>query len=83
MSFRDIDDVLWESIEPYLPLQKQHTGRSRADVRKLTNGILYVVMTDCTWKYVPCRYGSKDPLRNNIGIFLDCTQPFSQASPLI
>src|SRR5665647_219056 len=24
----------------------------------------------------------KDPLRNNIGIFLDCAQPFSQASPL-
>jgi len=25
---------------------------------------------------------AKDPLRNNIGIFLDCAQPFSQASPL-
>ena len=25
----------------------------------------------------------KDPPRNNIGIFLDCTQPFSQASSLI
>jgi len=26
---------------------------------------------------------AKDPPRNNIGIFLDCTQPFSQASSLI
>ena len=59
MSFREIDDVLWESIEPYLPPQKSLTGRPRADMRKLMNGILYVVMTGCTWKDVPYRYGSK------------------------
>jgi putative transposase len=28
-------------------------------MRKLFNGILYVVMTGCTWKDVPRRYGSK------------------------
>jgi putative transposase len=59
MSFREIDDVLWESIEPYLPPQKSYTGRPRSDMRKLMNGILYVVMTGCTWKDVPYHYGSK------------------------
>ena len=59
MSFREIDDVLWNSIEPYFPPQKPHTGRPRANMRKLMNGILYVVMTGCTWKEVPRRYGSK------------------------
>ena len=59
MSFREIDDALWKSIEPYLPSQKPHTGRPRNDIRKLMNGILYVVMTGCTWKDVPCCYGSK------------------------
>ena len=59
MSFREIDDVLWESMEPYLPPQKPHTGRPRANMRKLMNGILYVVMTGCTWKDVPRKYGSK------------------------
>ncbi|PAV11238.1 transposase [Methanosarcina spelaei] len=59
MSFREIDDVLWESMEPSLPSQKPHTGRPRANMRKLMNGILYVVMTGCTWKDVPRRYGSK------------------------
>lgn len=54
MSFREIDDVLWNSIEPYLPPQKPHTGRPRANMRKLMNGILYVFMTGCTWKDVPC-----------------------------
>ena len=40
MSFREIDDVLWKSIEPYLPPQKPLTGRPRANMRKLMNGIL-------------------------------------------
>jgi transposase len=66
MSFHEIDDVLWKSIEPYLPPQKSHTGRPRADMSKLINGILYVVMTGCTWKDVPRRYGSKCPQRNNL-----------------
>jgi len=59
MSFHEIDDALWEFIIPYLPPQKSHTGRPRADLRKLMNGILYVITTGSTWKDVPCRYGSK------------------------
>lgn len=48
MSFREIDGILWKSIEPYHPPQKSHAGRPRANMRKLMNGILYVVMTGCT-----------------------------------
>lgn len=59
MSFHEIDDALWESIEPYLPPHKSYTGRPRANMRKLFNSILYVVMTGCAWKDVPRRYGSK------------------------
>jgi putative transposase len=59
MSFHEIDDVLWKSIEPYLPPQKPLTGRPREDTRKLMNGILYVVMTGCTWKDFPRCNGSK------------------------
>ena len=59
MSFREINDVLWESIEPYLPPQKPLTGRPRADMRKLMNGILYVVMTGCTWKVRSLSLGVK------------------------
>jgi transposase len=41
------------SIEPYFPPQKPNTRGSRSDMRKLMNGILYVVMTGCTWKMSP------------------------------
>ena len=41
-------------------LHKNHIQEGpRADIRKLMNGILYIVMTDCTWKDIPRRYGSK------------------------
>jgi putative transposase len=65
MSFHEIDDFLWESIEPYLPPQKSPIERPRANMRKLFNGILYVVMTGCTWKDVPRRYGSKRLSQNS------------------
>lgn len=59
MSFHEIDDVLWKSIEHHLPPQKPHTRRPRSDLRKQMNGILYVVTTDCTWQDVLRQYGSK------------------------
>jgi transposase len=62
MSFCEIDDVLWESIEPYLPLHKPYTGRPRSNLRKLMNNIMYVVMTGCTWKDMPSQYGSKSTI---------------------
>jgi len=39
MSFREIDDAFWESIEPYLSPHKPHAGRPCADMSKLMNGI--------------------------------------------
>ncbi|WP_155396840.1 transposase [Methanosarcina barkeri] len=47
---REIDDILWESMEPSLPSQKPYKGGPRENTRKLINGILYVVMTGCMWK---------------------------------
>jgi putative transposase len=55
----EIDDVLWNSIEPYFSPHKPHTGMPLANMRKLMNGILYVAMTGCTWKDVPRKYGFK------------------------
>ncbi len=62
MTFHEIDDALWESIEQYLPPQKPYTGRPRSDLRKLMNGILYACTTGCTWKDVPRQYGSKSTI---------------------
>ncbi len=49
MSFHEIDDILLSSIERHLPSLKSNTGRPLSDLRKLMNGILYVINTGCTW----------------------------------
>ncbi len=59
MPFKEIDNKLWEKIEPYLPPQKPITGRPRADLRKTFNGILYVLYSGCRWEEVPEKYGAK------------------------
>ncbi|MGE5458368.1 MAG: transposase [Methanococcaceae archaeon] len=71
MSFHEIDDFLWEFIKPYFPPQKPHTGRPRADMKKLMNGILYVVMTDCTRKDVPRRMDLSQQFIDFISIYVN------------
>jgi len=57
---REIPDVAWEKIEKFLPKYKESLrgGRPRPDLRKIMNGILFVLRTGCQWKMVPAEYGS-------------------------
>ena len=59
MTFREIDDDLWEIVRRHLPPQKPHIGRPRRDPRLLFNGVLYILSTRCTWNDVPAKYGTK------------------------
>ena len=63
MSFREIGDILLSSIERLLPPQKLHTGRPCSDLRKLMNGILYVINTGCTWEDVPRNFAKRGKYR--------------------
>jgi len=57
MAFRKSDDDLWEIIRKYLPPTKTHIGRPQCDPRRLVNGILYVLITECIWADVPAKKG--------------------------
>jgi transposase len=59
MVFRENDDDLWEIFQKYLPPAKPHIARPRCDLRRLFNGILYVLTTGCSWLDVPANYGTK------------------------
>jgi transposase len=59
MIFREIDDALREIVQKYLPPTKLHIGLPRCDPCRLINGILYVLMTGCTWLDIPAKYGTK------------------------
>jgi transposase len=57
MTFQELTDEQWEYIKPHLPPQPR-VGRKRANDRKTINGVLYVLVTGCTWNDMPKRYGS-------------------------
>lgn len=59
MIINEVDDKLWQIIEPFLPPPKPPVDRPRADERALFNGILYVLSTVCTWYDLPFQYGTK------------------------
>lgn len=59
-----LPEKLWQRIEPLLPRYKssRQGGRPRADLRKVMEGIYYVLRTGCQWKAVPQEYGSGSTL---------------------
>jgi putative transposase len=48
----DLTDEQFALLEPLLPKPKP-TGRPRADLREVLNGILYLVRSGCQWRLLP------------------------------
>lgn len=59
-----IPDGLWARMESFLPKypKSRFGGRPRADLRKVADGIFYVLRTGCQWKAVPKEFGSGSTL---------------------
>lgn len=59
-----IPDGLWRRIEGFLPKYPKSTwgARPRLDLRKVMDGIFYVLRTGCQWKAVPREFGSGSTL---------------------
>ena len=55
----DVPDELWERFEGILikkyPLAA--TGRPRADLRRVLNGVIFRMRSGCQWNRLPERYG--------------------------
>ena len=49
----DLTDSEWGHVEPLIPPAKRGGRKSKADVREVVNGIMYVLSTGCQWRYVP------------------------------
>ncbi len=58
--FNQVSDALWERIDLVLLIYKtsRQGGRPRLSLRKVVNGILYVLRTGCPWKAMPREFGS-------------------------
>jgi putative transposase len=55
-----IPEELWQRIQPLLPKYRKSRkgGRPRLDLRKVADGIFYVLRTGCQWKALPREFGS-------------------------
>ena len=56
----EIEDGLWERIEPLLPVVERrfrYPGRKRLDQRKVMCGILFVLYTGIRWEFLPQELG--------------------------
>jgi transposase len=58
--FHQIPEAVWARLEPLLPRYKPSPkgGKPRLPLRKVANGIFYVLVTGCQWKAMPREFGS-------------------------
>jgi transposase len=56
MSRIHLTDGQWAFVQPQLP-PPARTGRPRANDRRTTEGILYILITGCRWQDFPQEYG--------------------------
>jgi transposase len=59
-----IPDGLWARMEPFLPKYRKSRlgGRPRLELRRVADGIFYVLRTGCQWKAAPKEFGSGSSL---------------------
>lgn len=54
----DLTDAEWAVLAPLIPPSKPH-GRPRStDMRRISNGVFYVLRSGCAWRYLPREYGA-------------------------
>ena len=59
-----LPEALWQRWEKLLPKYHQSSkgGRPRLELRRVAEGIYFVLRTGCQWKLVPAEYGSGSSL---------------------
>ena len=53
----DINDKVWELLEPMLPGQEGQWGGIAGDNRKFLNGVFWVLRVGAPWRDLPTTYG--------------------------
>ncbi len=54
----DVKDAEWAVLAPLIPTSKPHGRPRSSDMRRITNGVFYILRTGCAWRYLPREYGA-------------------------
>lgn len=52
----DLTDARWAVLEPHLPAARTRGRPRRADLRAVTDAILYLLRTGCQWRLLPSSF---------------------------
>ena len=56
----DLTTKQFKLLAPLLATRRRTTGRPRADLKNITDGILYILSTGCRWRDLPHDYQVSD-----------------------
>ena len=54
----DVNDAEWALLAPLIPTSKPWGCPRSSDMRRITNGVFYVLRSGCAWRYLPREYGA-------------------------
>jgi putative transposase len=62
----EVDDALWERIQPLLIIHKfrKKPGRPRKDNRQILIGLIWIARTGSQWSALPRRFGAKSTVHD-------------------
>ena len=46
----DVNDAEWALLAPLIPASKPHGRPRSSDMRRITNGVFYLLRTGCAWR---------------------------------
>src|SRR5690348_10748599 len=65
----DVNDAEWALLVPLIPSAKPHGRPRSSDMRRITNGVFYVLRTGCAWRYLPREYARVRTVANRLLLF--------------
>jgi hypothetical protein len=54
----DLNDAEWAVHGPLISTSKPHGRPRSSDMRRITNGVFYLLRTGCAWRFLPREYGA-------------------------
>ena len=55
----DLTDAEWELVRPLIPPARRGGNKRTVDLRKVVNGLMYVLSTGCQWRAIPKDLGKR------------------------
>ncbi|KJS39409.1 MAG: transposase [Rhodospirillaceae bacterium BRH_c57] len=65
----DLTDEEWALVEPLIPPAKRGGRQRTVNIRKVLNGIFYVLMTGCQWRALPKDLPPKSTVHEYLGLW--------------